>query len=329
MNVDQFQQFMDANAATAAAAAAAALAAQGAHGGGRAKISKFSSGVGLEWRTWRGNFVIFAGVNEWGDLRQRQEAKGSMEGDASRMIQDIPHDQGTIVQMLDAFEARFLPAAAGRMARVEYDVAIQDAKETPLMWHSRLRELYDRAYPDGNNQVDQHLRDKFTLGLYDPAVRRHVCDAAPATYAEVLESALGKTATEAVLATVGTNRGAAGGAFSIGAVGPSTPGGEGGPPAGGFRSTGPCWHCEKLGHIKRECPILRGNRRPTVAREAGGAPGRGGFRGNRGRGTWPRRGRGNGRGGVHAFGPTETGEDEQIEENDPFYADAPEAPTEN
>ncbi len=104
------------------------------------KLTIFSSADGVEWRTWRKNFLTTAAINEWNNDRQLREISTSMEGAAAQAIDDIDHQAAglTAEQLLNQFEARFLPAAAGQLSRAEFKNAKQTVGETALQWHACL-----------------------------------------------------------------------------------------------------------------------------------------------------------------------------------------------
>ncbi len=161
------------------------------------KTEKFSSGDGVEWATWRDHFEVVRRINNWNNARARQEIAASVIGSAKMMVQDIdigdqgvdPHDY---TELLDEYEARFLPAAASDAARVEITTTTQDEGETVLAYHSRMRHLYRRAYPAlGGHQVEasRQLIDLFIRGLRNQTVSQDTWKARPATYNQALQHA--------------------------------------------------------------------------------------------------------------------------------------------
>ena len=146
---------MDAAAIAAAAAAAPPAAANLTpaqfaepiqhlgHQGGTKKVTPFTTGAASNWTIWRRNFITIALINGWPDERQRREISAAMEGEAARSIGDV--DFAAIADrdaLLDAYEERFLPLAAGIIARAELKTARQIPQENVLQWHTRLREIF-------------------------------------------------------------------------------------------------------------------------------------------------------------------------------------------
>ncbi len=71
---------------------------------------------------------------------------------------------------------------------------------------SRLRELFVRARPNANPEVNDEIINKFVMGLYDRKVKAEVFDNAPATLTVATNAASNK---EANLAIMGKSRAAA------------------------------------------------------------------------------------------------------------------------
>lgn len=204
------------------------------------KVSTFSSAVGTDWLVWKRNFVTTATINQWGDLRRRREIAASMEGLAARAVEDIPFEgdewdvDATYEDLLTRYEERFMPPAESELSLVSFETAAQNDEESTLQWSARCRELYRRAYPNGN-PGDRQLINRFILGLKDPQVREYTWDQRPANYTDAVTAANNKTASKAVLAATSSKRGV----HSINAL---------------KVSDGKCFFCEQPGHMQVECP---------------------------------------------------------------------------
>ena len=249
------------------------------------RLTIFTSAEGAEWRVWRRNFVTIIAINEWADLRARRELASAMEGAASRAVSDLDVTTfANVTLTLDAYEERFIPRAAAQLARAEFDRARQASNETVLQWHTRLREIFSRAYPERVATNDRPLIDKFTIGLVDSALARHMLDHQPASFSQALQTAQSKQATEDLMAARFPNQ-----APSISAMNH-----QGGRPAG----TSGCWYCQEPGHNRSDCSKflqqkeifakyfkIEGN---TGNSNRGFRGGRGRGRGGRGRGGPPR-----------------------------------------
>ena len=191
-------------------------------------------------RVWRRNFVTIIAINGWADLRARRDANLVMEGAANWAVSDLNVETFTNVTLtLDAYEERFIPRAAAQLARAEFDRARQASNETVLQWHTRLREIFSRAYPERAATADRPLIDKFTIGLVDSALARHMLDHQPATFAQALQMAQSKQAMEDLMAAQYPSQ-----APSLSAMSH-----QGGRPAG----TSGCWYCQEPGHQRSDC----------------------------------------------------------------------------
>jgi len=242
--------------AQAAAAQAAVVQAAGGpaaaavavpHQGGHKRLQPFSSAGGTDWITWKSHLRKVVAINGWDDLRARRELAAAMEGEAARMVYDleVEDDDGnwTLDLVLDAYQGRFLPAAAGRAAMVEFHAAAQRPDETTTQFHARCREMFLRAYPGQNAEVSQQLIQAFSMGLAETDVSRYVLDHGPATYAEASNVAQTKSATEAALAL--RHKGIGRALHNIG--GPQNNA------VSGNRTNDKCYHCDKPGHMRRDC----------------------------------------------------------------------------
>lgn len=250
----QFNQLLQQLPQPAPAVAAAAMTR---------KITAFQSGDVSEWRTWRKNFTSAMTITGWNDQRQRLEASTAMEGEAGKVVRDIDAAAvATIAALLDQYEARFVPAAAGQYARAEFVSSEQRSDETILQWHSRARELFQRAYParlamDG----DQQLIDQFVHNILDQVVKGYVLDQAPATFMAALNNAQSKVGNQNIMGRGKKN----GNPPVVNAVA--------GPPraAKPDKDKRECWHCGRAGHLKAECYKLKNEeKRKGGAKPQGG-----------------------------------------------------------
>ena len=240
------------------------------------KVEPLTSADPQDWIAWRDSFEITVGINNWGHQRARRELAAAMQGEAKRAVIDIDIQADAhaadVVLLLNIYEARFVTAAAGDLARAEFREAKQKEEETILQWHARLRQLYIRAYPNLNAaaiNASLDLRDAFILGLSDAQVKQDTWRARPLTFAAALTTAGNCHAGMIVLkqATGMTEIKQE----PIGAMAQPRP----------FQ--GRCWTCNRTGHRSNACP-----RNTSTAAAAGYRGGRSGQRGGgaaaRGRG---------------------------------------------
>jgi hypothetical protein len=173
-----------------------------AGGGGGHKTSKFSSAEGTEWRIWRRNFEQTLQINGWANERCQREAAAAMESSAAEFTSDIPRFVAgrNIQDMLNLYETRFLPAAAGQLAAAQFQMAAQMDGEQIAVWHARLRTIFERAFPGENIQNSRLLINKFVLKLADSNIRQWTHRANPATYKAAMTAASNEAASQSILA---------------------------------------------------------------------------------------------------------------------------------
>jgi hypothetical protein len=171
-------------------------------GGAGHKTSKFSSAEGTEWRIWRRNFEQTIQINGWANKRCQREAAAAIESTAAEFTSDIPaHVAGRpVADMLNLYESRFLPAAAGQLAAAQFQTAAQMEGEQIAVWHARLRTTFERAFPGENIQDSRLLINKFVLKLADSNIRQWTHRANPATYNAAMTAASNEAASQSILA---------------------------------------------------------------------------------------------------------------------------------
>jgi len=149
-----------------------------------------------EWREFRRqfNFCIFDSM--WTQGRRKRALASCMIGEAGRAIADIPlgpdvgNDAVTLQNLLDRYEARFLPAANARNARLQFHNTHQRPDEGVMAYHNRKREEFTRAYPNvADVETNGLLIDTFIDGLYDAEVAKLVATSDPQAYTNALSSA--------------------------------------------------------------------------------------------------------------------------------------------
>lgn len=240
------------------------------------------------WTAWRIVFQNVANLKNWNDQEAKGQMIAAMEGDCARLVGDIEIPAHySAAQALDLYSDRFIPAAYGRMARMKFKSAAQEANETIVAWHARLRELYLRAHPNYAAWLETtpEIIETFILHLSHPEVRAKTLDAEVATYSDALTVACSKAATIVVRDQC---EGGGKGGNGIQAI-------TGGGDVNAVSDT--CFVCQASDHFARRCPhrgrlttseLRRVNEEMRRVRDRGAA--RRGGRGGRGRPPQPRRG---------------------------------------
>ena len=315
--------------------------------GGR-KPETYSSGDSFTWMGWRNHFTMCARINGWNNKRARLEIEACMTGAAQSRAMDVFTDHRPAVGadenlvpdynlMLDALEARFMPAAASDLARSTFKSAKQTEDESVLDFHARLRTLFRRAYPNVNAaavETDLNLIDSFCGGLLNPEVRADTIKQRPQTYAGALATASNMAAAAQLIANEFKREAKINAMANESGEFSRTPGGP-----------GPCFCCNGAHQVK-DCNLLNQARayfkkrnlsivnvRTHNVTPKGATPGpfratargRGGRGASRGRGSGRRRGAEPSRRIQHRYGArlavmgADHGTDEYGEEEEPEY----------
>lgn len=282
MDADQFQQFLQLQRQCAAA---------NSH-----KLREFNGegDTATTWRRWRHNFLLAVEINHWGNARARNELASNMTSKAKSATAHIPidaNDANPVADLLQQYDAVFMPQANTTYLRIELAQACQKHDESILEWHNRCRELHQRAHdrPIGYNwDADVQLRDDFIRGLSSKKFKEGVMNRRPQTYQEALAHAHEAYAVDRAL-----NPKPNGASASVSAI--TQP----------RQSPLRCHHCQRPGHFIRNCrdkanglprtpPGAAAGSRPRNSPVGNRGGSRGGQRGRGGRGGRSRGGRGRG-----------------------------------
>jgi hypothetical protein len=225
---------------------------------------------GENWLTFRRQFKIHCKSQGYNAEQSKGCLAMSVEGAAAESVAELkPEDYGTIDEMLDAYEEKFLPPAASTLAQTYFEQATQTASETALEWHSRLFTLWRRAYPNSTDVTP--LIRRFAFGLLVLSTRQEILRRQADTYSKALEIAQTEEAIQKATSRTAVNQ----------AIMPARTMDE--PMDINAMNTVRCYNCNTVGHIRRDCTKPPGiaSARPVRKPQAsnGGPKGRQGGKG--------------------------------------------------
>jgi hypothetical protein len=227
--------------------------------------------------SWKTHHLEVCEINAWPNIRWVREARAATAEKAARHTADVipvyvanpaanPPVQVTTWQDLIArYQEKFMLAATGVYSRAKYNIAKHILSEDVGGWHTRLRDLYNGAYP--GREVDNNLPliEKFVTQLINKEVGKFVFERDPATIAGALVLAQTKTATDVTFKTASRASIYAFANPSDNGVNYSGKGRSGGQGGRGKSSSsrperregeaGMCWICNSSSHQKSNCPV--------------------------------------------------------------------------
>ena len=210
-----------------------------------------------DWISFRYHFKKVATLNGWTDQTAKRVLAASMTGMAAMIIQDIDTESinfTTLDLLLDEYQKRFLPASASSKAQCDFETAQQESKEDVLVFHSRLRGLFRRAYPLDDTSTSVSLIRRFCRGVKGEDLQIWLFRQSPSTYEEALALAQADyAAKDMVRYNRASNLRSQGEAMDINAI-------------------IKCWNCDKTGHVSKECRSPKKNRNPPRALPARANP---------------------------------------------------------
>ena len=141
----------------------------------------------IEWSTFRRNFEVTHSVNQWTDIRGRMELCAAMTGEAARVTHHLkPAEMDSLEAMLAKYEDIFVPPSASQAAKTAFHAGRQGRSESILQFHSRLRDLFLRAYPGVDAESSEILRRQFMTNVSDSRVMDWINMMEPETYHNAL-----------------------------------------------------------------------------------------------------------------------------------------------
>ena len=217
-----------------------------------AKVMEFRNGPDDDWLAFKSHFDKIIHLNQFTDYEARLALASAMRGRAATNTLDIDvkGNDVTLLEIIERYEERFLPAGASQRARTNFDRAQQKPEEDVLDFHSRLRSLWNRAYPQEVSETQ--LIRRFILGIRNKDIREEIIRRKPETYGAALAAAQDETSIVELLQSTELGAGTAE-AMDISALKISQGRGSNSAP----KRTGPCHMCDSETHWKDECPELK------------------------------------------------------------------------
>lgn len=232
------------------------------------KPPKYSHGKDSDWLTFRSQFEDAVTLNQYNVDQAKLALRLAMSGQAAILVSDLAvAGYADLAAMLTAYEARFLPPAASSMAKLSFEHAKQQRKESELHWGARLRALYRRGYPNGAANDETVIR-RYIRGLRDPKVREHVLRVNPDTYDGAVQASLNERSV------VDNQRIIAGGLQvnpNHGAVALDEPE----PMEIGALSKLKCYSCNGYGHMAKDCRRKKTSNAKRMMTRGKAVPGKG------------------------------------------------------
>ena len=161
-----------------------------------AKPKYYSDLPGENFLAWRSQFQVISEYNRWSQDEGKAMAFAYMSGQALESVMDIglTDPLESVKDLLDKYQARFLPESRSQMLRAQFDHVVQLPNESIQKLHSRMRVLYQLAYPDLKDRSEINLIERFIKALNNREVQNHVRRRKPAKYTDVLNVAQEETA---------------------------------------------------------------------------------------------------------------------------------------
>jgi len=151
-----------------------------------------------DWVHWRTKVEHARMANEWTYQQTILAVCSALVGQAYGPVGDIgvptPNPGQQLVEadyrnFMDQLEDRFLPEGASTLAHTQFNEAAMQPKETALTWHSRIRTLWQRAFPGSDPNVgmaQQIMVRRFIEGYRDSQIQLQLWRQNPRTMAAAI-----------------------------------------------------------------------------------------------------------------------------------------------
>ena len=170
--------------------------AGGAGAVARMPLPKFTFGnvKGEDWVSFKRRYDYYRAYYGAIDKDAAYALRGCMVGAAGAAVHNVKIEGKTYVEVVEAYDALFLPPAASALAQTKFEQVVQGKGEDVMNYHARVLDLWQRAYPTMKDE--SILIRKFAMGLSQVNVRSRVLRGPTDTYSAALTLAQSEVAVE-------------------------------------------------------------------------------------------------------------------------------------
>ena len=147
-----------------------------------------------KWEVWINRFEAVSSLQKWNDDLKLQELLPRLQGTAGEFVFDqLPQKYlSNYSRLKKELSNRFGTYESKKNYRVQFNRRNQRLNETPEMYASELKRLYDKAYTNRDSRIRQEdLLQRFFMGLADEKARIHVeLNREPCTIEEAVQDVL-------------------------------------------------------------------------------------------------------------------------------------------
>jgi len=129
------------------------------------------------WEVWYTRFSEVARLNHWSEHRKLQELLPRLQGQAGDFAySQLPREvRGSYGRLIAELNSRFQVVETRKTYAAQFSNRIQKPGETTEEFAAELKRMYNKAYPNRDEQTrKEDLLRKFLDGLYDERARFHI-----------------------------------------------------------------------------------------------------------------------------------------------------------
>ena len=121
----------------------------------------------IKWVTFSKQFTRVASLNNWDSKRSKLLLHTCMQDAAARAVEHIEFDDAlSLDEAIKQFAKIFVNPASTQLYKTKFKDASRQPGEELILWHTRAREMFMRAYPNITDQeTNEDLKERFVLGL--------------------------------------------------------------------------------------------------------------------------------------------------------------------